>query len=49
MRLPTLHLPWNYSRQAAASDPEVLARLCNADIYRYALRRTGHIEDAEKE
>lgn len=48
MRLPTLHLPWNLARQVAViPDPDTLARLCHADIYRYALRRTGHVQDAE--
>jgi RNA polymerase sigma factor (sigma-70 family) len=40
-------LPWIRSRQGAAPNPEELAKLCQTDIYRYALRRTGHIEDAE--
>ncbi len=47
MRLRTLHLPWNPTRPATAPDAEALALLCYSDIYRYALRRTGHVEDAE--
>jgi RNA polymerase sigma-70 factor (ECF subfamily) len=47
IRLTSLNLPWNAGRRATAPDPEMLARLCHADIYRYALRNTGHIESAE--
>lgn len=47
IRLPTLHLNWNGIHKATAPDPAALAQLCHADIYRYALRVTGHIEDAE--
>jgi len=47
IKLSTINMPWTSGRLAAAPDPEELARLCHSDIYRYALRRTGHVEDAE--
>ncbi len=47
IRLPTLPFMWPRIAKGASPEPEQLERLCRGDIYRYALRRTGHVEDAE--